>query len=150
VKTGVRFVVLLAVGAGAVGLASSARASGPCLGCPDPGTGTLTQDISFPGLDTGITATTAGGGTFEPGSARATVKVLLPAYTIPNAGGGQDENHVVAIIRGHVPGYWIVGAKVVPFSSNYDRPLGTLVVWLNKPAETPISFSYMEFGIFQD
>jgi hypothetical protein len=110
----------------------------------------LTEGISFPGPFSGADASTAGHSSFAPGATRATVTIRLPAYTIPNAGGGQDENHALALVEGHHPGVWITGAVIRPAVSGYDRPNGTLVVWLNKPAPQRISFSYLTFGIFQD
>jgi hypothetical protein len=54
--------------------------------------------------------------------------------------------------EGHYPGYWVVGAKIKPFTSDYNQASGKLVVWLNQPAppDTPITFSYFTFGIFND
>jgi hypothetical protein len=116
------------------------------------GGGTLTRGIAFFGEGSGAEFPAAGTGVVPADSARSTTKILLPAFTIPNASGGQDENHVVATIQGHFPGYWIVGAKIKPFVSDYGQESGTLVVWLNKPApaDTPIPFSYFTFGIFND
>lgn len=116
------------------------------------GGGTLTRGIAFFGPFSGAEFPAAGTATFDPGSERSVTTILLPAFTIPNAGGGQDENHVVTTIQGHFPGYWIVGAKITPSVSDYGRESGKLVVWLNKaaPANTPIPFSYMTFGIFND
>jgi len=116
------------------------------------GGGTLTRGIAFYGPFSGAEFPAAGTGTVAAGSSRSATTILLPAFAIPNAGGGQDENHVVATIQGHVPGYWIVGAKIRPFVSDYNNESGTLVVWLNKPAppDTPIRFSYFTFGIFND
>lgn len=117
-----------------------------------PGGGTLTEGIAFNGPFSGAQFPAAGTGVIAPGHDRAVVTVLLPAFSIPNAGGGQDENHVVATIQGNVPGYWIVGAKIRPFISDYSQESGTLVVWLNEPAPpgVRIRFSYMTFGIFND
>jgi hypothetical protein len=117
-----------------------------------PGGGTLTRGIAFLGPFSGAAFPAAGTGVVAAGQSRAEIKVLLPAFSIPNAGGGQDENHVVATIQGHVPGYWIVGAQIRPFVSDYSQESGTLVVWLNRPvpAGTRIHFSYMTFGIFND
>ena len=136
-------VVTLLVGAGA--LVARALSS-------DPGGGTLTRGIAFFGPFSGAEFPAAGTGTVAGGSRRAVITILLPAFAIPNAGGGQDENHVVATVRGDFPGYWIVGAKITPFVSDYARESGKLTVWLNKPARpgTPIPFSYMTFGIFND
>ena len=116
------------------------------------GGGTLTQGIAFFGPFSGAEFPAAGTGTVPAGSLRSETTILLPAFSIPNAGGGQDENHVVATIQGHVPGYWIVGAKIRPFVSDYNKESGMLVVWLNKPApaDRPITFSYVTFGIFND
>jgi hypothetical protein len=116
------------------------------------GGGTLTRGIAFYGPFSGAEFPAAGTGTVAAGSSRSVTTILLPAFTIPNAGGGQDENHVVATIRGHVSGDWIVGAKIRPFVSDYNNESGTLVVWLNKPApaDSPITFSYFTFGIFND
>jgi hypothetical protein len=140
-----RLVVLLAVpllvGGGA--LAAWALTS-------NPGGGTLTRGIAFDGLGSGEEFPGAGTGIIPAGSAKAVVTILLPAFAIPGAGGGGDENHVVATLQGHHVGYWIVGARISPFTSDYNRDSGTLVVWLNKPATTPISFSFLSFGIFND
>ena len=59
---------------------------------------------------------------------------------------------MVATIQGHLPGYWIVGAKIKPSVSGYNRQSGKLVIWLNKPAppDMAITFSYFTFGIFND
>lgn len=116
------------------------------------GGGTLTRGIAFYGPFSGARFPAAGTGTVTPGSARSATRILLPAFSIPNAGGGQDENHVVATIQGHVPGYWIVGAKIRPSVSDYTKQSGRLIVWLNQPAppERAIHFSYFTFGIFQD
>ena len=122
-------------------------------GARDPsGGGILTRGVAFYGPFSGAQYPAAGTGTVAPGHASASIRVLLPAFSIPNAGGGQDENHVVATIRGHVPGYWVVGAEIRPFVSGYDREAGRLLVWLNKPAPpgTPIDFAYLTFGIFND
>ena len=121
-------------------------------GALSPGGGTLTQGIAFFGPYSGAEPPAAGTGTFHAGSVRSVTTILLPAFSVPNADGGQDENHVVATIQGHHPGYWIVGARITPFISGYDKESGTLIVWLNKPApsDTPISFSYLTFGIFND
>lgn len=116
------------------------------------GGGTLTRGIAFYGESSGAEFPAAGTGTVPSESSKSVTTILLPAFAIPNAGGGQDENHVVATIQGHFPGYWIVGAKVKPSVSDYNQQSGTLVVWLNKPAPpaTPITFSYFTFGIFND
>jgi len=114
------------------------------------GTGILTDGVSFPGPFSGADASTAGHATFAEGATRTTVTIRLPAFTIPNAGGGQDENHALALLEGHHPGVWIVGARVRPGISGYNRSNGQLVVWLNKPAPGPISFAYWTFGLFQD
>jgi hypothetical protein len=116
------------------------------------GGGTLTRGIAFFGESSGADFPAAGTGTVAAGSDRSVTTILLPAFAIPNAGGGQDENHVVATIQGHFPGYWIVGAKIRPAVSDYSQQSGRLRVWLNKPApaETPITFSYLTFGIFND
>jgi hypothetical protein len=114
------------------------------------GGGTLTEGVSFPGPFSGADASTAGHASFAAGTSRATVTIRLPAYTIPNAGGGQDENHALALIEGHQPGLWITGAVVRPGVSGYGRANGTLVVWLNRPAPQRVSFAYWAFGIFQD
>jgi hypothetical protein len=117
-----------------------------------PGGGTLTRGIAFFGPFSGAEFPAAGTGTVAPGSTRSETTILLPAFAIPNAGGGQDENRVVATIQGYFPGYWIVGAKIKPPVSDYSKESGTLIVWLNKPApaNTPITFSYLTFGIFND
>jgi hypothetical protein len=117
---------------------------------PPPGTGTLTNGVSFFGPYSGADASTAGHGSFASGESVTKVTIRLPAYTIPNAGGGQDENHALALIEGHHPGLWITSAEVRPGISDYNRPNGKLVVWLNKPAPEPISFAYWTFGLFQD
>ena len=132
----------LLVGAGAL----AAEALDPAGG------GTLTRGIAFYGPYSGASFPAAGTGTVAPGHTSTSMKILLPAFSIPNAGGGQDENHVVATILGHVPGYWVVGAEIRPFVSDYGRESGTLVVWLNRPAPpgTAIHFSYATFGIFND
>jgi hypothetical protein len=116
------------------------------------GGGTLTRGIAFYGLGSGADFPAAGTGMVAAGSSRSVTKILLPAFEIPNASGGGDENHVVATIQGHYPGYWIVGAKIKPFTSDYNQGSGKLVVWLNQPAppDTPITFSYFTFGIFND
>ncbi len=116
------------------------------------GGGTLTRGIAFFGEGSGAEFPAAGTGVVTAGSSRSATSVLLPAFAIPNASGGQDENHVVVTIQGHFPGYWIVGAKIKPFVSDYSQQSGTLIVWLNKPApaDTTITFSYMTFGIFND
>jgi hypothetical protein len=116
------------------------------------GGGTLTRGIAFFGPFSGAEFPAAGTATFDPGSQRSVTTILLPAFAIPNAGGGQDENHVLATVQGHFPGYWIVGAKIKPFVSDYGTESGKLIVWLNKaaPVNTPIPFSYMTFGIFND
>lgn len=130
--------------AGLTGYALADDSSGP------PGGGTLSQGYSVYGPFSGADASTAGFGTFAEGTTRATVTIRLPAYTIPNAGGGQDENHALALLQGRHPGVWIIGAQVQPGISGYDTPRGTLVVWLNRPAPTAITFAYWTFGIFQD
>jgi hypothetical protein len=140
-----RFVVLLAVLLLVGGGALAARAL-----TSNPGGGTLTRGIAFDGLGSGEEFPPAGTGTVHAGSSKAEVTILLPAFAIPGAGGGGDENHVVATIQGYRPGYWIVGAKIRPFHSDYNRNAGTLVVWLNKPATSPISFSFLAFGIYND
>jgi len=116
------------------------------------GGGTLTRGIAFFGPGSGAEFPAAGTGTVTAGSRRSVTTILLPAFVIPNASGGQDENHVVATIQGNVPGYWIVGAQITPFVSDYSKQSGKLKVWLNKPAppNTPIKFSYFTFGIFND
>jgi hypothetical protein len=126
-------------------LITSARSS-------SEGGGTLTRGIAFYGPFSGAQYPAAGTGVVAAGSDRSVTKVLLPAFAIPNSGGGQDENHVVATIQGHHDGYWIVGAKIKPFVSDYSKESGNLVVWLNKPAPagTSIRFSYFTFGIFND
>jgi hypothetical protein len=114
------------------------------------GGGTRTQGISFFGPGSGAEFPAAGSGAFQTGSSRAVIQILLPAFSIPGSNGGQDENHVIATIRGHFPGYWIMGARITPFVSDYSHASGTLKVWLNKPANTRIPFSYLTFGIFND
>ena len=116
------------------------------------GGGSLTRGIAFYGPFSGAEFPAAGTGTVAPGSARSETTILLPAFAIPNAGGGQDENHVVVTLQGHFPGYWVVGARIKPPVSGYSKESGTLIVWLNKPApaNTPIAFSYLTFGIFND
>jgi hypothetical protein len=116
------------------------------------GGGTLTRGIAFYGTSSGARFPAAGTGVVPAGSTRSATRILLPAFAIPNAGGGQDENHVVATIEGHVPGYWIVGAKIEPSTSDYTQQSGRLIVWLNKPApaDRSINFSYFTFGIFND
>jgi hypothetical protein len=145
-RTRRRFVTLLVVpllvlGGGVVAVAASSS-----------GGGILTRGIAFFGESSGAEFPAAGTGTIAPGSDRSVTTILLPAFAIPNAGGGQDENHVVATIQGHFPGYWIVGAKIKPAVSDYNQQSGKLFVWLNKPAppDTPITFSYFTFGIFND
>jgi hypothetical protein len=127
-------------------LIASAQSSTPSGG------GTLTRGIAFFGPFSGAEYPAAGTGTVAARSSRSVTRILLPAFAIPNSGGGQDENHVVATLQGHYPGYWIVGAKIEPAVSGYDQESGKLIVWLNKPAPpgTPISFSYFTFGIFND
>ena len=124
-------------------MASAQSSSGGC---------TLTRGIAFYGQFSGAEFPAAGTGTVPARSSRSVTSILLPAFAFPNAGGGQDENHVVATIQGNVPGYWIVGAKIRPSVSDYNQQSGTLVVWLNKPAppNTSITFSYFTFGIFND
>lgn len=124
-----------------------ARAADPSS---PPGLGTITNGIAFYGTPSGSNFPAAGLGTVARGSAVARERILLPAFEIPGAGGGQDENHVVATIKGHHAGYWIIGAAIRPAESGYDQESGTLVVWLNKPANVPIHFSYLTFGIFND
>ena len=116
------------------------------------GGGTLTRGIAFYGPYSGAQYPAAGTGIVPAGSDRSVTKVLLPAYAIPNSGGGQDENHVVVTIQGYYAGYWVVGAKIRPFTSDYTHQSGKLIVWLNKPAPARmnIRFSYMTFGIFND
>ena len=116
------------------------------------GGGTLTRGIAFYGPFSGAQYPAAGTGVVPAGSDRSVTKVLLPAFSIPNSGGGQDENHVVVTIQGHFAGYWVVGAKIRPFTSDYSQQSGKLIVWLNKPApaDANIRFSYMTFGIFND
>jgi hypothetical protein len=139
-------VIFVAVPLLVAGGALAARALGPAGG------GTLTNGIAFYGPYSGAQFPAAGSGTIAPGHTSASIRVLLPAFSIPNAGGGQDENHVIATIQGYVHGYWIVGAEIRPFVSDYGRQSGRLVVWLNKPAPpgSEIRFSYMTFGIFND
>jgi len=141
-----KITVLLAVPLLVAGGALAARALGPAGG------GTLTNGIAFYGPYSGAQFPAAGTGTVAPGHVSSSIRVLLPAFSIPNAGGGQDENHVVATIQGHVRGYWIVGAEILPSVSDYGRQSGRLVVWLNRPAPRGIEirFSYMTFGIFND
>jgi hypothetical protein len=142
-----RFIALIAVPllvvAGAV-LTEAQSASG--------GGGTLTRGIAFYGPYSGAQYPAAGTGVVPAGSGKSVTKVLLPAFAIPNSGGGQDENHVVVTIQGHYAGYWMVGAKIRPFTSDYGKASGKLIVWLNKPApaDRNIRFSYMTFGIFND
>jgi hypothetical protein len=146
-RTRARFIIpLIAVPLLVGGGALAARA------LDNSGTGTLTSGVAFFGPYSGANFPAAGTGTISGGSTRAEVKILLPAFSIPNAGGGADENHVLAMIQGHFPGYWIVGAQIRPFVSDYTQESGTLIVWLNKPAPrgTHIPFSYMTFGIFND
>jgi hypothetical protein len=114
--------------------------------------GARKRGIAFYGPFSGAEFPAAGTGTVPVGSSKSVTTILLPAFVIPNSGGGQDENHVVATIQGHFPGYWIVGAKIKPPVSGYNHESGKLVVWLNKaePPDTPITFSYFTFGIFND
>jgi hypothetical protein len=116
------------------------------------GGGTLTRGIAFYGPFSGAQFPAAGTGTVPAGSSKSVTTILLPAFAIPSAGGGQDENHVVATIQGHFPGYWIVGARIKPSVSDYNQQSGKLVVWLNRPAppDTAITFSFFTFGIFND
>jgi hypothetical protein len=116
----------------------------------EAGSGTFVNGILFNGPGSGADPT-AGSGAFHAGSARADLTVLLPSAL--GYQGGQDENHVLATIRGNYPGYWIRGARIRPFAPSGTYPLpesGTLTVWLNKAANTTIPFSYMTFGINND
>jgi len=145
-RTRTRLVAILVAPLLVLGGALIARASSPSGG------GTLTRGIAFYGQSSGAEFPAAGTGSVPGGSSKSVTTILLPAFAIPNAGGGQDENHVVATIQGHFPGYWIVGAKIRPFVSDYGQQSGKLIVWLNKPAppDTPITFSYLTLGIFND
>ena len=67
---------------------------------------------------------------------------MLLAYAL-GTGGGQDENHVVAIIQGHASGYCIVGARIKPFISDNGNESGRLVVWLTEPAPENSSISFL-------
>jgi hypothetical protein len=142
---GRRVVVAAALGGTLMGAIGAAAVAGT-----QSGKGTLTQGISFPGPFSGPTTSTAGVGHVPEGSDTGKVKILLPAYTIPNAGGGQDENHALAVLQGHVAGLWIVGVRVTPGVSDYNKSTGTLTVWLNKPAPSRVAFSYLAFGLFND
>ena len=119
-------------------------ASGP------PGGGTLSQGYSVPGPFSGADASTAGFGVIPVGATHVTVTVRLPAYSTPNAGGGQDENHALAVLESHASKTWVVAARVSPATSGYDEPNGTLTVWLNHPAPSRLTFAYWTFGVFQD
>lgn len=134
---------LLMTGAGA-GYAVASSASGP------PGTGTLSQGYSVPGPFSGADASTAGTGVVPAGSRRAVITVRLPAFTIPNAGGGQDENHAVVTVEGSTPGVWVTSARVTPGVSGYSQANGKLIVLLNKKAPTDVTVAYWTFGVFQD
>jgi hypothetical protein len=134
---------LVLVGAG-TGYAVASSASGP------PGQGTLSQGFSVPGPFSGAKASTAGTAVIHAGARRGTAKVRLPAFTIPNAGGGQDENHVIATVEGSTSSVWVTSARVTPAVSGYDRADGTLIVRLNKPAPSDVHIAYWTFGVFED
>jgi hypothetical protein len=142
--------VMVAAGAalllagGGTGYAVAASSHGP------PGQGTLSEGYSVPGPFSGADASTAGTGVIKAGTRRGTITVRLPAFTIPNAGGGQDENHAVVTVEGNTQGVWVTGAHVVPAVSGYARANGTLVVTLNKKAPVDVTVAYWTFGVFQD
>ncbi|MGC4112859.1 MAG: MFS transporter [Nocardioides sp.] len=134
---------LLLTGAG-TGYAVAASAGGT------PGQGTLSEGYSVPGPFSGADASTAGTGVIKAGSQKARITVRLPAFTIPNAGGGQDENHAIVTVEGTTTGVWVTSARVTPSVSGYDRSTGTLVVRLNKKAPADVTVAYWTFGVFQD
>jgi hypothetical protein len=134
---------LVLTGAG-TGYAVAGSASGPS------GQGTLSEGYAVPGPFSGADASTAGTGVIPAGSRRGTITVRLPAFTIPNAGGGQDENHAIVTVEGSTSGVWVTSAHVIPAVSGYNRANGTLVVRLNKKAPVDVHVAYWTFGVFQD
>lgn len=142
--------VMLAAGAallmvgGGTGYAVAAATDGT------PGQGTLSEGYSVPGPFSGAAASTAGTGVIKAGSQKGRITVRLPAFTIPNAGGGQDENHAIVTVEGSTSGIWVTSARVVPGVSGYDQSTGTLVVRLNRRAPVDVHVAYWTFGVFQD
>jgi hypothetical protein len=134
---------LVLAGAG-TGYAVAASTDGP------PGQGTLSEGYSVPGPFSGAEASTAGTAVIPAGSKKGRITVRLPAFTIPNAGGGQDENHAVVTVEGSTSGIWVTSAHVTPAVSGYDRSNGTLVVRLNRRAPVDVHVAYWTFGVFQD
>jgi len=116
------------------------------------GGGILTQGIAFFGPFSGAENLAAGSGFVPEGKSSTTMKVLLPAFSIPHAGGGQDENHVIVSGRTHIDGIWVTSGEILPAVSGYDKQAGTLTVHLNAkvPKGKKFYFEFLTFGNFND